>query len=116
MPRHWPGDRRSGRPAGRRAVGSGRLWRSVHASRVTGLLGLNVPPIITFVEFTRRRAVCYDRSLPELMRWRAPWGRQCLPEACLGRRFPMKTGSRILTVLVALALLATGPLAPLAAA
>src|SRR5262245_50932711 len=45
-----------------------------------------------------------------------PGGGQYLPEACLGRRFLMKTGSRILTVLVALALLATGPLAPLAAA
>src|SRR5215470_13271884 len=34
----------------------------------------------------------------------------------LGRRFPVKTASRILTVLVALSLLATGPLAPLAVA
>src|SRR5215470_12370361 len=45
-----------------------------------------------------------------------PGGGQYLPEACLGRRLVMKTGSRILAVLVALALLATGPLAPLASA
>src|SRR5215510_7878579 len=38
------------------------------------------------------RAVCYDRGLPELLRWRAPEGGQYLPEACLGRRLVMKTG------------------------
>src|SRR5262249_25217526 len=77
--RRWPGDRRCGRPAGRRAAGSGRWWRSARASWVTGLLAVNVPPIIAFVEFTCRSAVCYDRSLPELLRWRAPWGRTITP-------------------------------------
>src|SRR4029453_8003774 len=56
------------------------------------------------------------KGLPELLRRMPPGGGQYLPEVCREEVPLINIGSRILTVLVALAILATGPLAPLAAA
>jgi hypothetical protein len=76
-----------------------------------------VPPIMAFVELMRRSAVCYDQGAAGIVAAVCPLGADNISLRLVREEVPLiKIGSRILTVLVALAVLATGPLAPLAAA
>ena len=76
-----------------------------------------MPPIIAFVELMRRSAVCYDQGAAGIVAAVCPLGADNISLRPVREEVPLiKIGCRILTVLVALAVLATGPLAPLAAA
>src|SRR4029450_8512118 len=80
-----------------------------------GLLVQNVPPIIAVVEFTRCWSVCYHRNSRNCFSGSPPGADNSFLRN-IGRRMAlMKTGVRLLAVVVSLLTLLAGPFAPLAA-
>src|SRR4030095_10110099 len=81
-----------------------------------GLLVQNVPPIIAVVEFTRCWSVCYHRNSRNCFSGSPPGADNSFLRN-IGRRIAlMKTGVRLLAVVVSLLTLLAGPFAPRPAA